>query len=92
MLLNNIIIIFQEQLDDYVRNKAKPGDVLISRNKYTDEQYMYFCNKDNIGKYAMPRWVSGKLVNKFILEAQFKDMTLEEKVDFLIDEYIKNNT
>lgn len=77
-----------EQLDDFVRNTARAGDVAVAYDNATRRRYMYFCTEDNIGKGANPVWIA--VDERWIIENRLKSMTLEEKVDFLIDQYIEN--
>lgn len=53
-ITQNIKCIPLDELEDYVHNKAVPGDVLKSVSK--EGEYIYVCNKDNIGKNIKPYW------------------------------------
>lgn len=76
------------KLDDFVHNKASVGDILISYDAVHNRRLIYFCNEKNIGKDIHPFWIS--FDEKELLRNQLRNMTLEEKVDFLLDKYIEN--
>ena len=78
------------ELDDFVRNKARPDDILTAYDHYLDRYYWYLCTEDNIGKNVNPCWMTNTDFLRTTLIEQFKKMTLDEKVDFLIKEYISN--
>lgn len=77
-----------EQLDNFVRNTARAGDVAVAYDNATRRRYIYFCTHENIGKDARPVWMA--IDERSIIENRLQTMTLEEKVDFLIDQYIEN--
>ena len=77
-----------EELVDFVRNKAQAGDIATTYEPTTRRRYMYFCNEENIGKDINPTWLM--VDERWMLKNRFRNMTLEEKVDFLIDKYIDN--
>ena len=54
--LPSVIKLLPEQLEDYVRNKAKAGDFLIMYDETLDRHYGYYCTKENIGYSAKPYW------------------------------------
>ena len=78
-----------DQLTDFVQNTAQAGDVAITKSPITNDEYIYFCTKENIGKDANPCWM--KVDKEGMLKNMFERMTLEEKVNFLIDKYIQDN-
>lgn len=78
------------QLTDFVHNKAQAGDIAITHDSTTNKKYMYFCNEKNIGKDINPVWMM--IDEREMLKNMFENMTLEQKVDFLIDKYIQDNT
>ena len=88
--LLQIISLMPESLNDYIHNSAKAGDILTTYDNERGERYWYFCTKDNIGENISPSWIANRIINKQLLEHQFKGMTLEEKVDFLINKHIEN--
>lgn len=89
-IIPNLHAISLIQLNDFVHNKAQAGDIAIAYDSPTNKKYMYFCTEDNIGKDVRPVWMM--VDEKEMLKNMFKNMTLEEKVNFLIEEYIRNNT
>ena len=82
--------ILPEQLDDFVHNKAEPGDIVTSYDSVRGIRYWYFCTKDNVCKGITPFWESNSSLHRVMLENQFKDMSLEQKIDFLVNDYIEN--
>ena len=78
------------ELEDFVHNKAKPDDILTAYDHYLDRHYYYLCTDDNIGKNVSPSWMTSTNFLRTTLIEKFKKMTLDEKVDFLIEEYISN--
>lgn len=78
-----------DKLTDFVRNKAQAGDIAYTYDSATERNYIYFCTEKNIGKDVNPVWMM--IDEKQMLKNMFKNMTLEEKVDFIIDKYIKDN-
>lgn len=79
-----------DQLTDFVRNRAQVGDIATTYDSATDRKYIYFCTEKNIGKDIDPFWMV--VDEKWILKNMFENITLEEKVDFLINKYIQDNT
>lgn len=78
-----------KDLDDFVHNMAKAGDIATTYDEQTRKRFMYFCTEENIGKDVDPHW---EMVDeKEIWKYYFNHMSLEEKVDFLIDKYIQDN-
>ena len=87
-----VVSLLPSKLEYYVHTKAKVGEILLSYDNETRRRLIYFCNKNNIGKDVKPSWI---MINEYnLLETslrnQFEHMTLEEKVDFLIDRHIEN--
>lgn len=78
-----------EELTNFVHNIAQVGDVATSYNAETKRRYIYFCTKGNIGKDVNPIWMM--VDERAMYKNYFKNMSLEEKVNFLIDNYIQNN-
>lgn len=78
-----------KDLDDFVHNKAKAGDIATAYDETTKKRFMYFCTDKNIGKDVDSHWVM--VDEKEIRKHCFNYMSLEEKVDFLIDKYIQDN-
>ena len=78
-----------EQLVDFVRNKAQAGDIAYTHDSATKRNYIYFCTEKNIGKDINPVWIM--IDERQMLKNMFENMTLEQKVDFLIDKYIQDN-
>ena len=79
-----------DKLTDFVRNKARPGDIAFSRDRYANREYVYRCTHDNIGEGVEPYWLM--LDSGYFLRQKLKSMSLEEKIDFLIDKYISEHT
>ena len=79
-----------DRLTDWVRNNAQAGDIATTYDSATKRRYFYFCNEKNIGKDVNPVWMM--VDERQMLISMFQNMTLEEKVDFLIDKYIQDNT
>lgn len=77
------------QLTDFVHNKAQVGDIATTYDSVTNRRYIYFCTPDNIGKDINPTWMM--VDEKAMLKNMFENMTLEEKVNFLINKYIQDN-
>lgn len=90
MEILQVVSLSSEQLIDYVHNKAKSGEILTTYDRTLEKRYVYFCNEENIGKNANPYWVmiDEHFLYKKQLEMLFENMTLEEKIDFLIEKYI----
>lgn len=78
------------QLADFVHNKAQVGDIAYTHDSVTNKRYIYFCNEKNIGKDVNPVWMM--VYERGMLKNMFDNMTLKQKVDFLIDKYIQDNT
>ena len=78
------------ELTDFVHNKAKAGDVAYTYDLATNKKYIYFCNQNNIGKDVNPVWMI--VAERQMLKNMFDNMTFKQKVDFLIDKYIQDNT
>ena len=90
MAIYNIMF---DELEEVVHNKAKVGDAFISREPSSERSsgkrwLFYFCVDNNIDENIKPIWMT----QMDLLRLEFRGMTLEEKVDFLIEEYIKNET
>lgn len=79
-----------DQLDDFIRNTAQPGDVALATDPRTVWEYMCVCKKDHISGKAKPYWT--RVDTRALWKAYFANMTLEQKVDFLIDEYIDKHS
>ena len=79
-----------DQQTDFVHNKAQVGNIATTYDSATNKRYVYFCMPNNIGKDIDPVWMM--IDEKAMIRNMFKNMTLEQKVDFLIDKYIENNT
>lgn len=77
-----------DKLDDFVHNKASVGDILMSYDAVRNRRLIYLCNEKNIGKDIYPVWMA--FDEEELLRNQLRNMTLEEKVDFLLDKYIEN--
>lgn len=75
------------QLFDFVRDIAEPGDIAMSYDALTESRYIYFCTHENIGEEVNPLWTMYD--EKAILRERVKHMTLEEKIDFLVDKFIE---
>ena len=84
--MQKLYAMLPEQLVDFVRNTAQVGDIATTYDSETKRRYMYFCNEKNIGKDINPSWLM--IDERLMLKNRFKSMTLEEKIDFLIDKYI----
>ena len=84
----NIYAMLPERLADFVHNKAQDGDIATTYDLATNRRFFYFCTEKNIGKdIENPCWM---MINeKVLFKSMFENMTLEEKVDFLIDKYIE---
>ena len=82
-------ILFSD-LYDFVRNKAQPGDIVTCNHPSTKHTYIYYCTHDNIGENANPYWIV--VDEKAYWRKYFEKMTLEDKVNFLIENFIQNNT
>lgn len=90
--MNNIKVIAMrpDELEHFVHEIARPGDIATAYDSKTKRRYVYFCTHDNIGKSAKPAWMM--VDERSLWEYRFNSMSLEEKVDFLIDRYISENT
>lgn len=77
------------ELDDFVHNKAQAGDIATTYDSVTNTRYMYFCTPNNIGKNINPVWMM--VDERQMIKNMFENMTLEQKVEFLIDKYIQDN-
>ena len=90
-MVDQKIKVYSMQLGDlknFVHNTAQPGDIAMSHHRETKRMYMYICTKENIGKNINPTW---KMIDERAMwKHYFSGMSLEEKVDFLIDRYIQN--
>lgn len=80
--------ITMEHLEDYIKaNKAtlKPGEAFITVNHsgYNKGTYVYFYKPED----ENPLWM--KIDESQIWRKTFDLMTLEQKVDFLIEDYIR---
>jgi len=85
-----VVAMLPSELDDFVHNIAEAGNIAYTYDSRTDEKYVYFCTPDNIGKDIEPVWMM--LDETQLLRSMLENMTLEEKVEFLIDKYIQENT
>lgn len=75
-----IIKMKRDKLTKFVHEYAQPGDIAIS----DDHCGIYCCTEYNIGKNINnPKWFAYRYED-FIQKYFVKNMTLEEKVDFLI--------
>lgn len=77
-------------LKDYIKaNKAtlKAGEAFITVNQYGYDKgmYIYFYNPED----ENPFWT--KIDGSQIWRDLFSTMTLEQKVDYLIEDYIRRN-
>lgn len=79
----------KDDLAEFVRTKARPGNIAYTRDTYTGDQYIYHCTHDNIGEGAEPCWYA--VDTRYFLKQKLKSMSLEEKVDFLIERYITDH-
>lgn len=86
----SIYAIMPNQLADFVHNKAQVGDIATTYDTATNQRYIYFCTPSNIGKDINPIWMM--VDERQMVKNMFENMTLEQKVDFLIDKYIQDNT
>ena len=88
----SVVILKSNELEDYVKNKAVPGDILYAEQsaEVGKFQYVYICTASNIGECAEEsQWQPiGRLAEQ-IVRKQFEGMTLEEKVDYLIERQIE---
>jgi len=74
------------ELANFVHNKAIPGDIAYSYDAITERHYIYYCTTENIGKDVTPYWaITDK---KEMIRERLKSMSLEEKIDFLIERLI----
>lgn len=90
MISPRVYVMLPDELTDFVHHRAQAGDVATTYDAGTKRRYMYFCTPDNIGKDVDPFWVA--VDERAVLKSYFESMSLEEKVNFLIDKYIQNNT
>ena len=88
-IVPKIYAMLPNQLEDFVHNKAQAGDVATTYDSTTKSRYIYFCGPNNIGKDINPIWMM--VDEKQMMKSMFENMTLEQKVDFLIDKYIQDN-
>ena len=67
-----------DRLQDYVRNKATPGDIL--KSFYNDgvkiHELLYYCTPNNIGKDANPYWV--------IVKHLMRKLSMKKKIDYIL--------
>ena len=82
--------ITMEHLEDYIKeNKAtlKAGEAFVTVNHsgYNRGTYVYFYKPED----ENPLWI--KIDESQIWRKSFDLMTLEQKVDFLIEDYIRRN-
>lgn len=77
-------------LKNFVQNIAQPGDIAMSHHRETKRTYIYICTKENIGKNIEPAWTM--VDERALWKHYFSGMSLEEKVDFLMNVYIQNVT
>lgn len=85
----SVVWLTTESLEKYVKYDANPGDVCVSYDAYYDYHYIFVCNKYNIGENANPYWTRFEHFEKELMINQFKNMSLEEKINLLIDDYIE---
>ena len=71
------------ELTNFVHNIAISGDIAYSYDAQTERRYIYFCTTENIGKDANPYWIMYD--EKAMLRERLKTMSLEEKIDFIIE-------
>lgn len=59
MRLPKVVYMLPDELEDYVHNEAIVGDILKSFSNECGvlREYVYCCNKDNIGKDVKPGWM-----------------------------------
>lgn len=77
-----------EELENFILTDASAGDIAMAYDPVRDRNYVYICNSQNIGQNApsYPAWTL--LDEEYLLKKEFKNMSLEDKVDFLIHDYI----
>jgi hypothetical protein len=78
-----------DQLDDFIRNRAHAGDIAMARDPSTEYEYVCLCKEEHISGKVKPFW--SRLDERALWKAYFDNMTLEQKVDYLIDEYINKH-
>lgn len=88
-IVPSVYSMLPNELADFVHNKAQVGDIALTRDSTTDQRYIYFCTAENIGKDINPVWMM--IDERQMLKNMFTNMTLDQKVDFLIDKYIQDN-
>lgn len=76
-------------LKKFVHSTASAGDIAIAYDEMRDRRFWYICTKDNIGEDIEPYWMDERIITKMILENKFGNMTMEEKIDLLMDDYIE---
>ena len=59
MRLPKQVFMLPDELEDYVNNEAIVGDILKSFSNECGvlKEYVYCCNKDNIGKDVKSYWM-----------------------------------
>lgn len=77
-----------EELKNFILTDASAGDIAIAYTPECDRNYVYICNSQNIGPNApsCPAWTL--LDEERLLNKAFEYMSLEDKVDFLINDYL----
>lgn len=70
-------------LTNFVHNIAVPGDIAYSYDAQTERRYIYYCTTENIGKEVNPFWML--IDEQAMLRERLKTMSLEEKIDFIIE-------
>jgi len=75
-----------EELTNFVHNIAIPGDIAYSHDAETKRYYVYFCTTENVGEDVNPCWMMTD--ERAILRERLNTMSLEEKIDFLIERLI----
>ena len=81
-----IYYMLPEQLITFVHNIAIPGDIAYSYDAKTERHSVYFCTTENVGEDVNPYWMITD--ERAMLRERLKTMSLEEKIDFLIDRII----
>lgn len=68
MRLPKVVYMLPDELEDYVHNEAIVGDILKSFSNECGvlREYVYCCNKDNIGKDVKPGWMMLGYNNSFV--------------------------
>ena len=84
----SVYVMMPNELVNFVHNIAQAGDIETTYDSATKKRYVYFCTEKTIGKDVNPVWMM--IDEKSMLKKMFENMTLEQKVDFLINKYIED--